>query len=117
MSLLRPICKECNKNACAINYIRNKKTYYRGICDACGKKKSKVKPKQPIWEKAGYKKKNYCDICGFKSLYPTQMTVFHIDGDLRNANFSNLRTICLNCIEVVKRKEITWKRGDLQVDY
>lgn len=45
------------------------------------------------------------------------MTVFYIDGDLKNTSFSNLRSICLNCVEVVKRKEITWKRGDLQVDY
>jgi hypothetical protein len=45
------------------------------------------------------------------------MTVFHIDGDLNNVMFSNLRTICLNCVEVVKRKEVTWKRGDLTVDY
>jgi hypothetical protein len=45
------------------------------------------------------------------------MTVFYIDGDLKNNKLSNLRTICLNCVEVVKRKEVTWKRGDLQVDY
>jgi hypothetical protein len=45
------------------------------------------------------------------------MTVFYIDGDLQNTSYNNLRSICLNCVEVVKRKEITWKRGDLQVDY
>jgi hypothetical protein len=43
--------------------------------------------------------------------------VFHIDGDLTNTNFINLRTICLNCVEIVKNKEVNWKRGDLQVDY
>lgn len=117
MALTRPICKLCNKNPRAINYIRKEKTYYRTICDECGSKKVKSKPKRNNWEKAGYKKKSSCDICGFKCLYQTQMTVFHIDGDLKNTNFSNLRTICLNCVEVVKRKEITWKRGDLQVDY
>ena len=67
--------------------------------------------------KSGYKKKPTCDLCGFKSLYDSQMTVFHIDGNLNNAELSNLRTVCLNCIEVVKRKDVTWKRGDLQVDY
>ena len=113
----RPICKECNRNCSAINYIRNGKTYYRSICDSCGKKKTKKKSGRHQWEKAGYKKKPHCDLCGFKSLYPSQMTVFYIDGDLKNASFNNLRTICLNCIEVVKRKEITWKRGDLTVDY
>lgn len=117
MDAIRPICKLCNKNYRAINYIKNSITHYRSICDECGKKKPKAKNRQTLWQKAGYKKKQICDICGFKSLYPSQMTVFHIDGDLRNINFSNLRSICLNCVEVVKRKEVTWKRGDLQVDY
>lgn len=115
--LSRPMCNECNKNYCAINYIRKGKTHYRRLCNDCGKKKTKAKPGVPNWTHSGYRKKPHCDICGFKSLYPSQMTVFHIDGNLTNVAFSNLRTICLNCIEVVKRKEITWKRGDLKVDY
>ncbi len=117
MNLIRPMCKQCNKNPRAINYIRKEKTYYRSICDVCGSNKKKSKPKIVGWEKAGYKKKPHCDICGFKSIYTSQMTVFHIDGNLKNTQFSNLRTICLNCVEVIKRKEVTWKRGDLQVDY
>ena len=115
--LKRPICKDCNKNYSAINYIRKGKTYYRRICDSCGKVKAKKKPRVLLWEKVGYKKKPHCDSCGFKSLYASQMTVFHIDGDLNNVAFSNLRTICLNCVEIVKRKEVTWRRGDLTVDY
>ena len=110
----RPICKTCNKYYCAINYKRNGITHYRSICDDCGKKKSK--PKMHSWEKAGYKKKPHCDLCGFKSLYASQLIVYHIDGDLTNVAFNNLRSICLNCVEVVKRKEVNWKRGDLQVD-
>ena len=117
MSTKRPICKTCNKNHCAINYKREGVTHYRSICDSCGNKKAKRKPKVFTWEKAGYKKKATCDLCGFKSLYHTQLTVFHIDGNLTNVAFNNLRTICLNCVEVVKKKEVTWKRGDLQVDY
>ena len=114
--MLRPICKLCNKNYCAINYIRKDKTYYRSICDECGRKKNKLKPRIPNWQKNGYKKKATCDLCGFHSIFSQQITVFHIDGDLENTKFSNLRSICLNCVEVVKRKEITWRRGDLQVD-
>jgi len=117
MPAIRPICKQCNKNPCAVNYIRDGVKHYRSICDGCGKNKPKPKTRKANWELAGYKKKPVCDICGFKSLYQSQLTVFHIDGDLRNTNFSNLRSICLNCVEVVKRKEVTWKRGDLQVDY
>lgn len=117
MELIRPICKQCNKNPRAINYIHEGVKHYRSICDECGSKKVKKQHSKPAWSKAGYKKKHICDICGFKSVYTSQITVFHIDGDLRNVKFDNLRSICLNCIEVVKRQNITWKRGDLQVDY
>jgi len=113
----RPICTECNKERCAINYWRKGKPHFRKICDNCGKKKQKKKPSVPNWSNAGYNKKPACDLCGFKSLYPSQITVFHIDGNLENVGFNNLRSICLNCVEVVKRKEVTWRRGDLTVDY
>lgn len=114
---MRPICKYCNKNFCAINYIRVGITHYRSNCDECGRKKKKLHPRKANWTKSGYKKKPTCDLCGFKSLFTSQITVFHIDGDLENINLTNLRSICLNCVEVVKKKEITWKRGDLKVDY
>ena len=114
---MRPICKLCNKNYCAINYNRKGITYYRSKCDECGRSKNKLKPRIPKWKSKGYKKKTACDLCGFKSLFTSQITVFHIDGNLDNAELSNLRSICLNCVEVVKKKEVTWRRGDLEVDY
>lgn len=114
---MRPICKQCNKNFAEVNYHRNGKVYYRSICDNCGRKKKKKKPFTPLWQKSGYEKKTTCDICGFKSLFPSQITVFHIDGNLENTELYNLRSICLNCVEVIKRKEVTWRRGDLEVDY
>lgn len=117
MELIRPICKNCNKNPRAINYIREGIKHYRSLCDECGKNKNKSKSQSPSWIKAGYKKKQVCDICGFKCIYNSQITVFHIDGNLRNTKFDNLRSICLNCIEIVKKQHVTWKRGDLQVDY
>ena len=116
MKVFRPICKICNKNACAVNYIKKGVHHYRSHCDGCGKEKTRKKP-VALWQQAGYKKDTTCFLCGFKSLYPTQMTVFHIDGKLTNVSFFNLRTICLNCVEVIKRKEPKWKKGDLTVDY
>lgn len=115
--MLRPICNSCGKNHCAVNYIREGKTHYRSGCDECGRKKKKLKPRKANWTKSNYKKKTTCDLCGFKSLFPSQMTVYHIDGNLENIALTNLRTVCLCCIEVVKRKEVTWRRGDLQVDH
>jgi len=100
-----------------MNYWKNGTPHYRKLCYSCKKAKPKARTRICNWEKAGYKKKSTCDVCGFKSLYPSQITVFHVDGDLTNVNYTNLKSICLNCVEVVKRKEITWRRGDLQVDY
>jgi hypothetical protein len=117
MLLQRPICKKCNKNLTAVNYKREGITHYRSICDECGRKKNKLKPRKANWTKSGYKKKATCDLCGFKSLFPTQLTVFHIDGNLENIEQTNLRSICLNCVEVVKKKDVNWKRGDLEIDY
>lgn len=117
MATIRPICKVCNKNVCAINYKKLDVTHYRSLCDNCGRTLKKLPPFKPNWEKAGYIKKGTCDVCGFKSQYHSQMTVYHIDGNLQNVNFVNLRTVCLNCVEIVKRKQLTWKRGDLQINY
>ncbi len=116
MAVKRPICKTCNKNVCAVNYIRAGVTHYRSKCDECGRKKNKLRPRQANWMRSEYKKKKVCDMCGFRSIFPTQLTVFHIDGNLENIELANLRTICLCCVEVVKRKEVTWRRGDLIVD-
>jgi hypothetical protein len=113
---LRPICTICNKNHCAVNYHKNEKTYYRKTCDGCGRISKKLKARKPTWTKSGYKKKSKCDLCGFNSLFTSQITVFHVDGNLENTNHTNLRSVCLNCIEVIKRKEVNWKRGDLVVD-
>lgn len=55
-------------------------------------------------------------MCGFRRVYDSQMLVFHIDGNLNNNDLFNLRTICLNCVEALKRKDTTWKLGDLEVD-
>jgi len=116
MTVKRPICNTCNKNYSAVNYIREGVTHYRSICDECGRKKNKLKPRKANWTNSGYKKKATCDLCGFRSLFSTQINVFHIDGNLENIQLTNLRSICLNCVEVVKKKEVTWRRGDLQVD-
>ena len=114
--LIRPMCNKCNKNYCAVNCIKNGKTYYRKICDACGRVMAKLPARKPNWSTNGYKKKPTCDVCGFHSILPTQITVFHIDGNLENISLDNLRSVCLNCVEVIKKREVNWKRGDLQVD-
>jgi hypothetical protein len=114
--MTRPICKVCNRNPCAANYYRNGVRHYRSKCEDCIRKKKEVKVKEPRWKKAGYSKKPTCDLCGFRKIHNSQMTVFHIDGNLNNNDYFNLRTVCLNCIEILKRRDTTWKQGDLEVD-
>lgn len=112
----RPICTTCNKNHCAPNYYRKGIRYYRSRCEDCIRKNKNIKPTEPRWKILGYKKKPTCDLCGFRRIYESQLLVFHIDGNLNNNQLINLRTICLNCVESVKRKDPTWKLGDLEVD-
>lgn len=113
---MRPLCKVCNKNLRAPAYYRNGKRYFRSKCNSCIQKNKSLKPPEPRWKGSGYKKKATCDLCGFKSSYSSQIMVFHIDGDLNNNELVNLRSICLCCIEVVKRRHISWRVGDIEVD-
>lgn len=113
----RPLCSVCNKNYAAANYYYRGVRYYRSRCNSCIRLDKKLKPQEPKWKLSGYKKKTICDLCGFRSSYSSQILVYHIDGNLNNNNLANLRSICLCCTEVVKRKFVIWKRGDLQVDH
>lgn len=117
MDYIRPQCKVCGKNPRAPAYYRNNKRYWRSRCSTCISKDKKVKIPDPKWRLAGYKKKTACDMCGFRSLYGSQIVVYHIDGNLNNCEFINLRSICLCCIEVIKRKHFTWRPGDIEADY
>lgn len=111
---MRKICKNCGQREVAINYYKNGKAYYRSICDHCGKKRNlSFFP----WERAGYKKKNICDRCGFHSNHQEQFNVFHIDGDLLNCRHLNLKTICANCQRILNKEKIIWRRGDLVPDF
>lgn len=115
--MLRPLCKVCGKNPRAPAYYRNSKRYYRSRCTFCISKDKKIKPPEPKWRLKGYHKKPTCDLCGFKSIYSSQITVYHIDGDLNNCDLINLRSICLCCVEVVKRRYFTWRPGTIEPDH
>jgi hypothetical protein len=113
----RKICSACNQRPAAINYTRDTITHYRSRCSICISKHRKIKAPVPRWEAAGYKKKTTCDRCGFRSKYSAQLLVYHIDGNLANSNLRNLKTICRNCVEEVKRADLPWRPGDLQPDF
>jgi len=112
---MRPLC-ECGFRPAAINYKKDGKTFYRkrcGPCDRAGKTGAGI----PNWRKAGYKKKSVCEKCGFSSDYPEQFNVYHIDGDLTNSRYRNLKTVCANCQRILQKTGVKWRQGDLTPDF
>ena len=114
--VMRPLCKSCNKNPSSINGYHNSKLYYRSRCNACIRRGKKLKKVTPRWQSAGYKKKATCDRCGFCARHQTQLTVFHVNGNLNDCELRNLKTVCLNCIEEITRLDLPWRSGDLEPD-
>jgi len=112
---MRPLCKVCNKNPAAINGYHRGKLYYRSRCNVCIRLSKKIKAAKPRWLTAGYKKKPTCDRCGFKARHHTQLTVYHINGNLNDCATLNLKTICLNCVAEVVRLELPWRIGDADI--
>lgn len=110
---MRPLCI-CKQRPAAINYNKNGRTYYRKLCEAC--LKGGVNAGIPRWQRAGYKIKNTCDKCGFKSPHKEVFNVFHVDGELNNCRPANLKTVCSNCSLVLHKEGIRWRQGDLVPD-
>ena len=106
----------CNQRPRAINCYRGQQVYYRSRCEDCIKKRKKIKPAVPKWKQHGYKKKPTCDRCGFRARWASQLLVYHVDGDLNNCGLRNLRTVCLNCVEDLKKTDQPWRPGDLELD-
>lgn len=113
----RPICPICTQRPVAINYIKEETVHYRRQCDVCIRKGKKIKPVPPGWAKSGYKKKPQCEKCGFKFKLPDQSNVFYVDGNLKNNNWVNLKTICLNCTQEVYKTRLPWKPSPLVPDF
>ena len=114
---VRPLCSKCKQRHSDFNYKRKGKIYYRSKCDQCIKEGLGLKTGfKSSWEKAGYRKKSICEKCGFKSKHPAQMDVYHVDGNLKNASWNNLKTVCANCGRIKAVEEIGWKQGSLIAD-
>ena len=108
---MRASCEQCGQRPKSVNYIKDGKKYYRKKCEQCLKL---YKPVKPLWVDSGYKVKRKCEACGFKPSLRSQVTVFYIDGNLKNVSNRNLKTVCLNC-----NQELIYfgrNRGDLTPD-
>ena len=107
---MRPLCT-CGTRPAAVNYKKNGRTYYRSQCEACINGKGTAR-----WYRSGYRIKNTCDKCGFKSPHTEVFAVFHVDGNLDNCRPLNLKTVCANCQRVLHKAGEKWKQGDLVPD-
>lgn len=111
---MRPLCLTCGEKPCAINYYKDNQAHYRSECDTCARG---ARPKKPRWKQQGYRKKDYCEKCGFKSKHSEQFNVYHIDGNLDNCKPTNLKTICANCQRILQKEGVAWRQGDLIADF
>ena len=113
----RKLCPNCHQRPIAINRRIGKRVYYRRVCDVCSRLGKKAKIPPPGWRKTGYTKKTVCERCGFKSKYPEQLGVFYIDGNLKNNNWLNLKTICLNCQQEIYKSRLKWQQDPAEQDF
>jgi len=115
--LKRDLCPKCNKNLVAVNYISGGVRHYRNKCASCIRKDNKIKEPVPLWARTGYRKKERCEVCGFKAKTLRQMFVYYIDGNLKNNNWPNLKTICANCQIELAGSRVSWKPAPLVPDF
>lgn len=113
----RKLCPTCGQRPVAVNCVKNDQRYYRKQCDVCLRVGKKVRPDIPAWTRSGYTKKSVCEKCGFKAKHPEQLGVFYVDGNLKNNNWLNLKTICLNCQQEVYKSRLAWKQAPLVPDF
>lgn len=111
---MRPLCK-CGFRPRAINYKKNDRIYYRSLCETC--MAHGLSHGIPRWQRAGYKMKLQCDKCGHRSPHREVFRVFHVDGNLDNCRYNNLKTVCANCALTLSKDGVLWKQGDLLADY
>lgn len=110
---MRPLCS-CGQRPRAVNYHKNNKVYYRKLCEVC-LYRGTVEPK-PRWMSVGYRLKDHCEKCGFRSKHSSIFQVFHVDGNLNNCRPNNLKTVCSNCNIILSQDKLGWKQGDLIAD-
>lgn len=115
--LNRNLCPVCHVTPVAVNYIRDGVRHYRNTCAGCSRKGRSTKKEPLAWQKAGYKKKTVCEKCGFKAKLPEQLNVFYIDGNLKNTNHFNLKTVCLNCQPEIYKSRLAWKPSPILPDF
>lgn len=69
------------------------------------------------WIKSGYTKKEKCEKCGFKFKFLDQSSVYHVDGNIENSDWLNLKTICANCTIELAHSKTGWRSPKITPDF
>lgn len=105
VKFIRPLCQNCKRCLAARaggNFKKDGSPYYKKLCTGCMHEKnhgvrhpfiSRHKNSKP-WIKH---KKTSCEDCGFIAKHACQLDVDHVDGNKKNNELANLRTLCANC--------------------
>ena len=114
----RDLCPICRENPVAVNYVREGVRHYRSSCTSCIRKGRKLKADPPGWFRSGYRKKDRCEMCGFTAKVKTkQLFVFHVDGNLKNNDWVNLKTVCANCQIELYNSKVSWRQSPIVPDF
>ena len=56
-------------------------------------------------------------MCNFKAKTLKQLFVYYVDGNLRNNNWLNLKTVCANCRIEIAGTRLPWKAAPIVPDF
>lgn len=94
----RTLCKNCNLQLSKPNGIsKHGFTKWHKYCSSCAKTLYDPKHSHRI------NKKTKCDVCRFEAKDKCQLDLIYLDGNAKNKDVKNLRTICANCSRLYKK--------------
>ena len=107
----RPFCKQCKSALAKANGVTKHgfKKWHK-YCSNCAK--AAYNPKY------GYllNKKSYCEGCGFIAVDKCQLDIMYLDGNKKNKDKSNIKTLCANCNRLVNKKSKIKSIMDITID-
>lgn len=106
----RPFCKNCKSSLSKPNGISiHGFQKWHKYCIDCSK--AAYNPK------FGYllNKKTYCEECNFVAIDKCQLDIVYLDGNKKNKNAANLKTLCANCNRLVQKQLKKTKKSVLDI--
>jgi len=107
----RPFCKLCKSALAKANGVtKNKFKKWHKYCSGCAKAAYNPKYGHLLH------KKPQCEACGFIAADKCQLDVVYRDGNKKNKDKSNIKTICANCNRLMNKKLKTKSIMDITID-